>query len=138
MPVTTIDVGLTAALAAASRRVHARIHAVVSPEGLTVEQWSVLDHVARTPASVAMSAVAEASGLTGPSLTRAVDKLVTSALMFREVDAGDRRRVLVDLSKRGAELHARLATQVEAAEHELAGSPSAAGRLVETLGGLAR
>lgn len=138
MPVTTADVGLVAALTAASRRLHSHMHTAVSPEGLTVEQWSVLDHVARTPAAVAMSAVAEASGLTGPSLTRAVDKLVTSALMFREVDAGDRRRVLVKLSKRGAEVHARLAPRVEAAEHQLAGSPSAAGELIEMLGGLAR
>lgn len=138
MPLTTMDVGLAAALAAASRRVHAHIHTVVAPEGLTVEQWSVLDFVAKTPESVAMSAVAEASGLTGPSLTRAVDKLVTSALVFREVDAGDRRRVLVDLSKRGAKIHARLAPQVEAAERGLAGSPSAAGQLIEMLGGLAR
>lgn len=138
MPVTAADVGLAAALAAASRRVHAHIQAVVSPEGLTVEQWSVLDHVARTPGALSMSAVAEASGLTGPSLTRAVDKLVTTALMFREVDADDRRRVLVDLSKRGVEVHARVAPQVAAAEHKLAGSASAAGQLVGMLCGLAR
>jgi DNA-binding MarR family transcriptional regulator len=87
---------------------------------------------------VAMSEIVEAVGLTGPSLTRAVDKLVTSALMFREVDAGDRRRVLVNPSKRGFEVHAKLAPQVEALEHELAGSPETASQLPKLLNGLAR
>ncbi|MET1089902.1 MAG: MarR family transcriptional regulator [Arthrobacter sp.] len=138
MPVTTANVGLTAALAAAMRRVHGHAHALVSAEGLTVDQWTVLDFVARSSVPVAMSEIVEAVGLTGPSLTRAVDKLVTSALTFREVDASDRRRVLVNPSKRGFEVHAKLAPQVEALEHELAGSPETASQLPKLLNSLAR
>lgn len=138
MSVTTADVGLAAALAAAMRRVHGRVHTLVLIEGLTVDQWSVLDFVARSSEPTAMSVIVEAVGLTGPSLTRAVDKLVTSALMFREVDAGDRRRVLVNLSKRGFEIHAKLSPQVEALEYELAGNPETASQLPQMLNGLAR
>jgi DNA-binding MarR family transcriptional regulator len=138
MSVTTANVGLAAALAAAMRRVHGRAHALVSAEGLTVDQWSVLDFVARSSTPVAMSEIVEAVGLTGPSLTRAVDKLVTSALMFREVDPADRRRVLVNPSKRGSEVHAKLTPQMEALEHELAGSPETAGQIFQMLNGLAR
>jgi DNA-binding MarR family transcriptional regulator len=138
MSMTTANVGLAAALAAAMRRVHGRAHALVLAEGLTVDQWSVLDFVARSSTPVAMSEIAEVVGLTGPSLTRAVDKLVTSALLFREVDPGDRRRVLVNPSKRGSEVHAKLAPQMETLEHELAGSPETAGQILQMLNGLAR
>lgn len=121
MTVATSSTGLGSALAAATRRVHGRIQAVVAAEDLTVDQWSVLDRVAAVRGPVSMSLVAEATGLTGPSLTRAVDKLVTAALIFREVDANDRRRVLVDLSKRGHIVHADLAPRVCSAERELVG-----------------
>lgn len=138
MSVTTADVGLAAALAAAMRRVHGRVHTLVSSEALTVDQWSVLDFVARSSEPTAMSVIVEAVGLTGPSLTRAVDKLVTSALMFREVDADDRRRVLVNLSKRGYEIHTKLSSQVEALEYQLAGNTETASQLSQMLNGLGR
>ncbi len=138
MSVETMNIGLAAALTAATRRVHARIGHLVAEEGLTVEQWSILDFVVTAPEAVAMSEIMEHVGLTGPSLTRAVDKLVTSALLYREVDSGDRRRVLVSPSKRGLELRAQLASHIQAAEHELAGSPEAAGQILQMLGGLAR
>ena len=138
MSVETMNTGLAAALAAATRRVHARIGHLVTDADLTVEQWSILDHVVTAPEAVAMSEIMDHVGLTGPSLTRAVDKLVTSALLYREVDPGDRRRVLVSPSRRGLELRAQLASRIQAAEHELAGSPEAAGQILQMLGGLAR
>ncbi|KAD3514853.1 MarR family transcriptional regulator [Arthrobacter yangruifuii] len=138
MSVTTADVGLAAALGAATRRVHERAHALSSAEGLTADQWSVLDFVAKSNTPVAMHEIVEAVGLTGPSLTRAVDKLVTSALMFREVDPGDRRRVLVSPSKRGWAVYAKLAPQMTALEQDLAGSTETAEQILRMLNGLAR
>ncbi|WP_160669302.1 MarR family transcriptional regulator [Pseudarthrobacter sp. ATCC 49987] len=138
MSTTTANVGLVAALAAAMRRVHGRAHALVLTEGLTVNQWSALDFVARSSTPVAMSEIVEAVGLTGPSLTRAVDKLVNSALLVREVDSGDRRRVLVNPLRRGYEVHAMLAPQMETLEQELAGSPKTADQILQMLNGLAR
>lgn len=135
MTVATSSTGLGSALAAATRRVHGRIQAVVAAEDLTVDQWSVMDRVAAAKGPVSMSLVAEATGLTGPSLTRAVDKLVTAALVFREVDADDRRRVLVSLSKRGLAVHANLVTRVSSAECEWVGAGDASlGELIRVLG----
>ncbi|MCH8571583.1 MarR family transcriptional regulator [Nesterenkonia sp. AY15] len=126
-------------MAAATRKVHGRIHVVVSSAELTVDQWSVLDRIAAIKGPVSMAAVAETTGLTGPSLTRAVDKLVTAALVFREVDASDRRRVLVDLSTRGVALHAELAPLVYSAESEVVeGSSTSVDELVRVLRGLTR
>jgi MarR family transcriptional regulator, organic hydroperoxide resistance regulator len=137
MSVATSNTGLGSALAAATRRVHGRIQAVVAAKDLTVDQWSVLDKIAGSEGPVSMSVVAEATGLTGPSLTRSVDKLVTAALVFREVDANDRRRVLVDLSKRGHLVHADLAPRVYSAERELVREHDASVEaLLRVLGGM--
>nr|WP_241769544.1 hypothetical protein [Rhodococcus opacus] len=52
----------------------------------------------------------------GATLTRVVDRLVSTAAVYREVDLVDRREARVYLSARGRALHRRLATVVE--EHE--------------------
>ncbi|WP_243729211.1 MarR family winged helix-turn-helix transcriptional regulator [Nesterenkonia sphaerica] len=129
--------GLGSALAAATRRVHGSIQEVVAAQGLAVDQWSVLDKIAGSAGAASMSEIAEATGLTGPSLTRAVDKLVTAALVFREIDARDRRKVLVDLSKRGHLVHADLAPRVYSTERELLTEPdSSLAELLRVLEGM--
>lgn len=63
-----------------------------------------------------MSDLGQATSISGPTLSRVVDKLVTHALVYRNVDAGDRRRVLVHAAKRGQTMVERLLPEVEAAE----------------------
>ena len=55
-----------------------------------------------------MTRISEATGCYGASLTRAVDKLVTSACVYREVSQADRRRVEVFLADAGREKHAEI------------------------------
>lgn len=136
--VKTEEVDLTTILASASRRVSGKINSAISGDGLTLEQWSVLAFLARTDAPVTMSEIARALGLSGPSLTRAADKLVTAALIFREVHPDDRRRVMVHASKRGHELHSRLQPRVEAAEREIMACVPDVEKFLATLGSLAR
>ncbi|MBC7304383.1 MAG: MarR family transcriptional regulator [Nocardia sp.] len=72
-----------------------------------------------------MSQLAEASLLTGASLTRLVDGMINDNLVLRKVDDHDRRRVLVMATRRGMLTHEVMTRAVEdsglaiaAAEHD--------------------
>lgn len=99
----------------ALNRVAARLNTetgrALTGTGLTVDQWRVLDVLAATEGA-AMSDIAAVAVITGPTLTRAVDRLVDRALVYRNLDHADRRRVLVRLSERGVELHREIAPRV--------------------------
>jgi DNA-binding MarR family transcriptional regulator len=64
-----------------------------------------------------MTDLAQATLITGPTLTRTVDRLVSRGLMYRTADVQDRRRVLVNLTARGRTLRSRLGAAVGDAEH---------------------
>ena len=84
---------------------------------ITPDQWRVLIHLYEERGCT-MSELAAAASLTGPTLTRLVDRLTTSALAYRNADPTDRRRVMVHLSSRGRSLVRRLHPRVLAAEAE--------------------
>jgi DNA-binding MarR family transcriptional regulator len=135
---TAESTDLATALAFAARRVSAHIHEVVTSEDMSVDQWSVFDVTVRTPSPLAMSEVMETVGLTGPSLTRAVDKLVAASLIFREIDPQDRRRVLIYPSRRGREIHAKLEPKIKAVEDSIIGGIRNPGQFLRDLNGLGR
>lgn len=96
-------------------RVTRDIAAALAGDDLAVEQWTVLDYLdASGPCT--MTALASATGTNGATLTRIVDRLVTGALVYRNVDSGDRRRVLVHLSERGRATVSEVRPRVRAAE----------------------
>ena len=72
--------------------------------GLTVRQWHVLATL-EGGVGKPMTALAEATLLPGPSLTRLVDGMVDDNLVLRKADVVDRRRVLVYQTRRGAALY---------------------------------
>ncbi|MER7076865.1 DNA-binding transcriptional regulator, MarR family [Saccharopolyspora kobensis] len=120
---------LAGPLVRAARAVVADVEQVLKPEDLTFDQWLVLDALA-TDSGLAMAELAERTATPGPTLTRLVDRLVTNALLYREVDPADRRKVLVHLSRRGQHAHRRIAPRVAAVERELlTGLRSGAGLL---------
>ncbi|MGH3585842.1 MAG: MarR family transcriptional regulator, partial [Pseudonocardia sp.] len=84
----------------AAGRVSTAVQKVLRDSGLTLERWRILDLLAERE-GMTMSEIANAVVVTGPTLTRIVDDLATRALVHREVDALDRRRVLVHLTPRG-------------------------------------
>ncbi len=111
---------LTTALTRAVRAVTNHVEAVLSPEGLTLDQWLVLAALAEER-GLTMTELTARSPASGPTLTRVVDKLVATATVYREVDPEDRRRVRVYLSPRGRALHKRVAGRVAEVERELLG-----------------
>ncbi|MEU3766705.1 MarR family transcriptional regulator [Amycolatopsis keratiniphila] len=113
--VTTAGTSLTGSLTRAARVVAARVEQVLAKEGLTLDQWLVLDALSGK-GGLAMADLADRTLATAPTLTRVVDKLVTTAQAYREVDTADRRRVLVHLSARGRATYRRVATKVAEVE----------------------
>lgn len=104
-------------LHAVTSRTSALVARALEGTGYRLDQWRVLDIVARER-GIAMSALAEAVPMPAPSLTRLVDHLVEGALLYRADDPSDRRRVLVHVSARGEQVHRRLAERVAAADAE--------------------
>jgi DNA-binding MarR family transcriptional regulator len=102
-------------LARLTQHAESAITRVLADSAIKLEDWRVLDELA-TRRTVPMTDLAQATLITGPTLTRTVDRLVSQGLMYRTADLQDRRRVLVGLSPRGRTLRSRLAGAVADAE----------------------
>ncbi len=100
--------------------------AIGSEFNLTADDVLVLDALARH-GNQSMAELSRHAVTSGATLTRSVDRLVSQALVYREVSAEDRRRVEVHLSGRGAETQQALTAQ-------LADLNAEAGRLLGTPG----
>jgi DNA-binding MarR family transcriptional regulator len=109
---------LAEALSRAEHRVSRRISVALQAEGMSVEQWRVLSLLA-DGAGHTMSDIARHVMLPAGTLTRVIDRLVAVNLVYRRVDLGDRRRVLVFVSRRGRSLHRKLASTVDREEAAL-------------------
>ncbi|MCU1626428.1 MAG: transcriptional regulator, MarR family [Pseudonocardia sp.] len=119
------------------RQVARSLEAELTGDGFTLDQWRVLDLLADGEGHP-MSEIAAALVVPGPTLTKIIDKLVDSAVVYRLVDARDRRRVLGFISDHGYAVHERLAPRVDRAESDaLATLGTDAPLLVELLARLA-
>lgn len=96
-------------------RLNRDIGTVLAAEELSVDQWSVLDYLDEA-GPCTMTVLASATGTSGATLTRIVDRLVSRALVYRNADSGDRRRVLVHVSERGRSVTQELRPRIRAAE----------------------
>ncbi|RKT56099.1 MarR family transcriptional regulator [Saccharothrix australiensis] len=126
---------LSNSLARAARAVTARVEQVLRPRGVTFDQWLVMDALA-AEGGLTMSDLTTRTLATGPTLTRVVDRLVTAAAAYREVDLDDRRRVRVHLSSRGRAQHRRLAELVGEVEEEVLHGLGRPGEVLTALGRL--
>lgn len=98
-----------------ARVISAVIEHELAGDDLTLDDWLVLEALGASP-GLTMAELRARTLTAAPTLTRVVDRLVARAAVFREVDADDRRKVRVNLSKRGAALHSRLVAAVRPAE----------------------
>jgi DNA-binding MarR family transcriptional regulator len=114
----THDDDLAHLLSQAERRVTGRLSAALEAEGLTLAQWRVLSLLA-DGAGHPMTEAAEFAMLPAPSLTKVVDRMVSSNLVYRRPDLADRRRVLIYSTARGRRLHQRLSRDLGPAERVL-------------------
>ena len=101
-------------LSEAERELNRQLAAGLAAEGVSVEQWRILRALSDGHGH-SMTDLAEAVLMPHPTLTKAVDRLVDDAVVYRRQDTADRRRVAVYLSHLGRELVARLDRR--AAEH---------------------
>jgi len=106
-------------LARANRQVSQRLESILQSEGLTIEQFRVLDLLAEGE-GYATGEVAQAVMLSLPSATRVLDKMVNGALIYRAPDARDRRKVLIFVSDRGLQVLDQLRANVRLHEREIA------------------
>ena len=88
-------------LSAAERAVNQRLAGVLAD--VTIEQWRILAALSDGHGH-SMGDLAAAVLMPHPTLTKAIDRLVDVALVYRRQDDIDRRRVAVYLSDRGREL----------------------------------
>ncbi|OLE20679.1 MAG: MarR family transcriptional regulator [Catenulispora sp. 13_1_20CM_3_70_7] len=105
-------------------------------EGCSIEQWRVLALLADEQGH-AMTEVADFALLPAPSATKLADRMVAENLVHRRADPADRRRVLVYLTPRGHELHARLAASLERLQTDLLKTIGGGADFQERLTGLA-
>ena len=115
MPETTLRSHLAYLLAEAEQAVNRGLAESLSAEGVTVEQWRILRALSDGYGH-SMGDLAAAVLMPHPTLTKAVDRLVESALVYRRQDEADRRRVAVYLAARGGDLVRRLDEQ--SVEHQ--------------------
>ena len=104
-------------LTEAERGVNRGLAEALAAEGVTVEQWRILRALSDGYGH-SMGDLAGAVLMPHPTLTKAVDRLIDEALVYRRQDESDRRRVAVYLAKRGQTLIERLDRHAE--EHHRA------------------
>lgn len=75
----------------------------IKAAGLSVEQYRVLEALTQTDGR-SMGSLASVVFVDSPTLTKIVDRMVSSALVYRAPDANDRRKVLIYRARRGAQI----------------------------------
>lgn len=103
-----------------SRMLSRRIDGITAQHNMSADHWYALDVIVRQD-GVAMNHLARALSVAAPTLTKYVDKLAVNAYVFRLADPGDRRKVLVHASSRGASVHQELLGTIAATEAEALG-----------------
>ncbi|MET9485338.1 MarR family transcriptional regulator [Nocardia sp. NPDC006630] len=98
----------------------------------SVGRWHVLGAVA-AGGGRSMSQIAEATLLTGASLTRLIDAMISDNLVHRKVDDADRRRVLVFPTRRGLITYQVMSKAITESGLDLLGADSRLPRALTTL-----
>lgn len=70
---------------------------------LTVDQWVLIDHIARNE-GISQNELAEMTAKDAPTITRILELLVKKDLVIRKIDAIDRRRFNLYLTDDGKQL----------------------------------
>lgn len=94
-----------ATLADGMSRALARIYA--DRFDITIAEWRVIANLGH--ASLGAGALADASSLDKPAVTRALQRLERRGLIVRETPAGDRRRAMLALTPQGRALYREIA-----------------------------
>ncbi len=74
---------------------------------LTVDQWVLLDHIARNP-GITQNTLADLTAKDAPTVTRILDILVKKTLAERNMAADDRRKFAISLTDSGQQTYDRM------------------------------
>jgi MarR family transcriptional regulator, organic hydroperoxide resistance regulator len=94
-------------LAQANRQIQKQLDDEFSNEGVPVEQWRILSLLSEKNGR-SMSDLTQAALLNHPTLTKMIDRMISSALVYRRADPNDGRRVLIFISEHGRSVNERL------------------------------
>ena len=83
-----------------------------------LDEWAVLT-VLSDDVGHPMSQIAELTHTPPPTMTKLVDRMVASGLVYRRTDTVDRRRVFAFSTARGRQQHRRLQSLIDAALTDL-------------------
>ncbi len=111
-------------IAGVNRKIEQALEGPLKAHGVSLEQYRVFKALAAR-SGIPMGDLAAQVFVDSPTLTKIIDKMVTSADVFRGPDPNDRRRVLVFLSEKGSATFAQLESvgvQVEKALTQSLGS----------------
>ncbi|QCQ93482.1 MarR family transcriptional regulator [Rhodococcus sp. SGAir0479] len=111
------EVSVTVALLRAARVAAQAADEALAADDVTADHYLALDTLIDRPGAT-MAELRDRTRIPAPTLTRVVDRLVSIAAVYREVDADDRRRVRVHPSTRGRQLHARLSAAIRDVERD--------------------
>ena len=100
-------------------QVRQHLQPLLDEAGLSPEHWRVMALLHQQP-GLGAGAIAEGAVLPSASVTRHVDKLVERGMVVRKVDTDDKRRVVLALSPRGAEIAERLLVEERTVEDTIA------------------
>lgn len=81
----------------------------VKASGLSVEQYRILETLHQSDGR-SMGSLAAELFVDSPTLTKIVDRMVTSSLVYRAPDASDRRKVLIYKAQKGTQVFQSLSS----------------------------
>ncbi len=119
MPTKLQQDQFTYLIAKVHRFVHNKLEVRLQKEGVSVEQWRVLEELG-SQSGRSMGELANTVLMNHPALTKMLDRMVSVGLVHRAADPEDQRRVLVYISDRGLALLERLRPKVRAHEEAIA------------------
>lgn len=94
-------------IASVNRQLEDELAETLKPEGIPIEQFRILSALTSVDAR-SMRDLAAAVLIDPASLTKIIDRMVSEALVYRTLDPGDRRKVLICIADKGKALYARL------------------------------
>ena len=118
---TTEQVPFSTLLAGLGRDITARVRRAIRPLGLGAQQFLVLQQL-QMLGETSQVELADALGIDRSNLVTLVNELCDQGLMERTRDDADRRRYVLRLSRKGAQLLRRTEGAIAATEDELLGS----------------
>lgn len=123
---------LIVSLLQGSKAVVSTLTTICAEADLSADEWLILDALAEHE-DLSMAELSSHVAVAGATLTRAVDRLLSKALVYRMVSPLDRRKIRVHLSTRGMQVHETVAPRVAGLEDEIRAALGVAGVLGDDL-----